>query len=104
MAQLNVIAKNEGSERIDEILEELAQVYLGPWDRDQVIATLPDPNARISWMGVPAVVQYVDFLQAITVKPVLVPSVLKKAEELGIQNRINPQANRGPQDHFYFQR
>ena len=104
MAQLNVIAKNEGSERIDEILEELAQVYLGPWDRDQVIATLPDPNARISWIGVPAVVQYVDFLQAITVKPVLVPSVLKKAEELGIQNRINPQANRGPQDHFYFQR
>ena len=86
---MNTVAKEEGAARIDEILERLAMAYLGqPSERPQLIKTLPDPNFIISWAGVPPVVQYENLLQSMVEKPALASPALKKAEELGILNRM----------------
>ena len=88
--QMNAIAKEEGPGRIRQILEELASTYLGPLaGRAEIIATLPDPNMRISWMSVPPVVQYVDLLQSMIAKSDLAFPALEKAEELKILDRIH---------------
>ena len=87
---LNSIAKKESSAHIDEILEQIAIAYLGPIEeRDQLISNLPDKNIRISWAGIPPVVQYDNFLRSMIGKSALTFPALKKAEELGILDRMS---------------
>ena len=87
---LNAIAKEEGADRIDEILERLAMAYLGsPEERSNVRERLPAKNVTVCWAQVPPAVQYVELLNKMTTKPSLTFSAIKKAEALDILDRIN---------------
>ncbi len=97
--QLDALVKSEGAVAVEAILERLAVAYMGsPEERVELIRSLPAQDVHYDYFVVPLVVKYVDFLNLmvrtegvdrVLVRPALVFPALRKAEELGVLDRMS---------------
>ncbi|MFK5922604.1 MAG: hypothetical protein QM496_10525 [Verrucomicrobiota bacterium] len=85
---LDLTARHRDPGKVDEALEKLASVYLGPPDqRAEALKILPSEGEFVNWVPPPPV-RYVDLLKKMVFYPSLIFPAHRKATEIGVANRI----------------
>ncbi len=85
---LDLTARHRAPGKVDEALEKLASVYLGPPDqRTEALKILPSEGEFVNWVPPPPV-RYVDLLKKMVFYPSLIFPAHRKATEIGMANRI----------------